>query len=61
MICSLASKMLCKDALLASAYREISFVLEEGLAPFMVLCAHPISIIVIICQVTMWVAGNATL
>lgn len=33
MICSLASKMLCKDALLASAYREISFVLEEGLAP----------------------------
>ena len=31
MIYAFASKMLSKDGLLASAYREIAFVLEEGL------------------------------
>lgn len=33
MIYAFASKMLSKDGLLASAYREIAFVLEEGLVP----------------------------
>lgn len=33
MIFAFASKMLSKDSPLAPAYREIAFVLEEGLAP----------------------------